>query len=404
MRILARVLAWLALVALAMALPFLVRYLPTTNEGAASRFRDEWSGVLRLWVCDEMWQPGGGSFIPWLNACISRFERRNPGVYVQASSVPLSVLREFAQSPVNPPDMLLLAPGMLGAAEGLLPLAPNAALREPLQGAGQGYATAVALGGYGWALNAARLVEAPTDWAALGEVEKPRTAKRNQREFSWMDVPADAPFSSYSKAFLSLMVDRMVPDQPPEPVKAGEGLNLGLAETPGPTPTPQPMKQVHSTLPESLPADFRARESVLTDFASDRTAAILVSQREMKRLEVLSGAGRAPEWMLEPAPYTDQLAFVAVVNLPREDLAQRQALCVKLIDHLLSDDSQKALLGIRAFRAAPGDALYPYQTGFAQLERALSGGPVLLSAAFDPDFRDAARKAADDLVMRSAGT
>jgi ABC-type Fe3+ transport system substrate-binding protein len=401
------ILAWAALIALIAAWPFLTMYLPATNEGAAASMNDDWSGVLRLWVCDEMWQPGNGSFVPWLNTCIDRFERRHSGVYVQVSSVPLSVIQGFADGDINPPDMLLFAPGMLGSDENLMPLPPNAELPAFLTDAGEGYAAAVALGGYGWALNKAYLTEAPVDWAALGGASKfAKTTKKNQRAFSWMDAPADGPFASYSKAFLSLMADREISEEAKEPVKAGEGLDLGLTGAPEPTPTPLPrvMKLVHATLPETLPADFRARESVLPDFTSGRTAAALVSQRQMQKLDTLSGAGRAPDWTLEPAPFTDQVAFIAVANLPRTDLAQRQALCVQLIEHLLSDESQKALVRIRAFRTVPGESMYASRAGFGPLERALSIGSVQVAAAFDADFHSEAKRAADDFLRRNGGT
>jgi len=401
-RKLAVVLAWAALLALLFSWPQLTAYLPTTNEGAAMRLNDRWSGVLRLWVCDEMWQPGGGSFVPWLNSCIERFERRHPGVYVQVMSVPLTVIRGFASGDINPPDMLLLAPGMLEDPAHLMALTPSPLTGESLAEAGQGRATAVALGGYGWALNRAYLQQAPVDWSALGDAPKP--TKKNQRAFSWMDVPADGAFSSYSKAFLSLMRDREVTDEPAAPVKAGEGLNLGLGGEPEETPPPPTTRRVRAVLPKSLPADFRKRASILSDFASGRTAAALVTQREVRRLESLSGAGRAPDWTLEPAPYTDQVSFLAVVDLPRDDLAKRQSLSVKLIEHLLSDDSQKALSKIRAFRVTPGEALYASQTGYAQLERALSGGNVEPAAAFGSGFRSAACAAADAFVTHGGGT
>lgn len=402
MRKLAVVLAWVALLALLFSWPQLTAYLPTTNEGAAMRLNDRWSGVLRLWVCDEMWQPGGGSFVPWLNSCIERFERRHPGVYVQVMSVPLTVIRGFASGDINPPDMLLLAPGMLEDPAHLMALTPSPLTGESLAEAGQGRATAVALGGYGWALNRAYLQQAPVDWSALGDAPKP--TKKNQRAFSWMDVPADGAFSSYSKAFLSLMRDREVTDEPAAPVKAGEGLNLGLGGEPEETPPPPTTRRVRAVLPKSLPADFRKRSSIISDFASGRTAAALVTQREVRRLESLSGAGRAPDWTLEPAPYTDQIAFLAVVDLPRDDLAKRQSLSVKLIEHLLSDDSQKALSKIRAFRVTPGEALYASRTGYAQLERALSGGNVEPAAAFGSGFRSAACAAADAFVTHGGGT
>lgn len=403
MRKCASFLAWAALIALIAAWPFLTVTLPATNEGVAARMEHEWSGVLRLWVCDTMWAPGSGSFVPWLNACINRFERRHSGVYVQVSSVQLSVIRNFARGSVNPPDMMLLAPGMLDSANNLLTLSPDAALPAFLQDAGEGSAVAVALGGYGWALNEAYLTEAPVDWAALGDA--PKSSKKKQRAFSWMDAPVDGPFASYSEAFLSLMADRTVSEEAREPVKAGEGLNLGLEEESEPTPTPSRVtKRVRATLPAALPKDFRKRESVLSDFASGRTAAALVTQREMRRLETYSGAGRAPDWTLEPAPYTDQIAFLAVMDLPRQDLKERQALCVKLVEFLLSDESQKALSLIRAFRALPGEAMYASRAGFGPLERALSGGQVRVPDAFDARFRDAAKSAADELVTRGGGT
>ncbi len=398
--------AWAALIALIAAWPVLTTSLPVSGDGVAALVNDNWAGVLRLWVCDEMWQPGGGSFVPWLNTCIDRFERRHPGVYVQVSSVSLNVIRDFAGGAVNPPDMLLLAPGMLGGGDALLSISPKSELPASLAEAGEGRAAAVALGGYGWVLNQAFFSEAPTDWAALGDPAKIVKTRKNQRAFTWMDAPADLPFASYSKAFLSLMTDRAVSEEAQEPVKAGEGLDLGLTGAPDATPTPRPrsVKRVRATLPMSLPADFRKRESVLSGFASGRTAAALVSLRDIGRLETLSGAGRAPDWTLSPAPFTDQVAYAAVVDLPRQDLAARQALCVGFIEHLLSDESQKSLSRIRAFRAVPGEAMYASRAGLGMLERALSGGSVQTAAAFDDAFRDAAKRGADNLVRRNGGT
>ena len=82
----------------------------------------------------------------------------------------------------------------------------------------------------------------------------------------------------------------------------------------------------------------------------------------------------------------------------RQDLAERQALSVQLISHLLSDESQKALTKALAFRAAPGEALYASRTGFAALERWLNAGAIQVPDAFDTNFRGAAKAAADELV------
>ena len=401
-RKLAFVLIWAALIALMAAWPWLSVYLPATNEHVAERLDGGWSGVLRLWVCDEMWPSGNGSFVSWLNSCIDRFQKRHPGVYVQVSSVPLSILEGFASGAANPPDMLLLAPGMLPSSEHLLSVSPGPALPAFLREAGQNHAAAVAMGAYGWALNTKYLADAPVDWAALDE--GPKTAKKDPRAFFWMDAPADGPFASYSNAFLSLMADREVSEETRQPIKAGEGLNLGLTGEPAPTASPRTTRLTRATLPKSLPQDFRTRSWILGDFASGRTAAALVSQREIQRLAALSGAGRAPEWTLEPAPYTDQIAFLAVVDLPRSDLMERQSLSVALLNHLLSEESQKALAKIHVFRVVPGEALYASRGGFGALERALSGGAVQVPAAFDRCFRAAAKRAADERVRRGGGT
>jgi hypothetical protein len=92
--------------------------------------------------------------------------------------VPLTVLQAFSGGDFNPPDMLLLAPGMLERGDGLLAFSPGAAIYENLRDAGEGYASAVALGGYGWALNRAHLSEAPLDWSALGDGPKEKKESR----------------------------------------------------------------------------------------------------------------------------------------------------------------------------------------------------------------------------------
>jgi hypothetical protein len=200
----------------------------------------------------------------------------------------------------------------------------------------------------------------------------------------------------------SLMAEREISEEAREPAKAGEGLNLGLDDGRRRIPASAATTRRIAVTPPPRFGRLSDARGILTDFVRAGTAAALVPFGDMGRLEALSGAGRAPDWTLEPAPATDQVAFLAIVDLPRQDLEARQALSKKLVEHLLGDESQKALSKIRAFRTLPGESMYASQAGFAQLERAIADG-VRVPSVFDADFRELDRRAADDSVTRAGG-
>lgn len=116
-----------------------------------------WSGVLRIWACEELPLDG----IPgWINRCAQSFEKAHPGVYIEVRTVPgdAVVLRE--ESGVRPPDMILFPPGLLRDGSGLAPLDVSA--RSNLTDSA--CALPVAAGGYLWALNSdGASVELPPD-------------------------------------------------------------------------------------------------------------------------------------------------------------------------------------------------------------------------------------------------
>lgn len=115
-----------------------------------------WSGVLRIWACEELPLDG----IPgWINRCAQAFEKAHPGVYIEVRTVPGEsvVLRE--ESGVRPPDMILFPPGLLEDERGLAPLDVSA--RANLTDSP--CALPVAAGGYLWAVSGDGEAELPPD-------------------------------------------------------------------------------------------------------------------------------------------------------------------------------------------------------------------------------------------------
>lgn len=395
-------LCWLGLAGALMCWRPLAAGLPVGNEGLAAQAYEGWAGVLRVWVSSG-WQPGYGSFVPWLNQRAARFEKKHPGVYVQIESVSEGVLRSFNQAEL-PPDAIAFAPGMLDGGEGLCALEQPIDLRLELSRAGQWgedlCAIPVAMGGYAWAINRAIVEQVPLDWSQLAP---PEPVKKQARYL--MQVPADEPYRCWSAALGALCAPRRVTAQGQIAGDAAQGLNLGLPEDIAATPTPVPETTlVTCALPSALPDSFLAGDDFYSGFTKGVYGAIPVTQREIRRLQVLSESGRAPDWTVEAggAAFTDQLLLMAVPQTQREDSAARQALARAFLSFLLNEDSQKALTSIRALRVTQGDALYANDQGMAELEKSTSG--VLRTvAAFDTGFKAQGQAEARRLVREAAG-
>ncbi|MDL2206256.1 hypothetical protein LJC33_05025 [Eubacteriales bacterium OttesenSCG-928-N13] len=390
-------LAWVVMVALVLMVPMLPQWLPDASESMVARRYDSWSGVLRIWVCTQ-WQPGSGSFVPWLNKVSSSFQRKHPGVYVQVQPVTSKLLTSFAEGDVSPPDMLLFAPGMLSSAENLLALNERNELRATLVDAGryQGtpYAVPVAMGGYAWATNARLIDGSPLD----DQIQLPAPAKKGD-PYYLMDAPMDTDGVCWSGALMSLL--QYIPSAENEQIArtlVGEGLDLGLesVETPAPTP-PAPVLPSELFHPSPVPDDFRQLDSVLNHFRSGKLAAIPVTQAEIRKLDALSEQGRAPEWEIMPGieQYTDQLALFSIVNYERNHLAERQALCVAYLNLLLGEDAQTQLSSIRALPVVNISPIYSGQSAMAQLAHSYSAEMLICPNAFDTGFRERAKLALD---------
>lgn len=383
-----KALAWVALGAVVALLPWALRQRP--DEMRVALLRPEgFTGVLRLWVAEEGL---GGSLNGWLMRGIRQLERAHPGVYVQISPVSAATLSGFASGKLSPPDLLLFPPGALGGGEGLLPL-PAQPVRVPLESvgawAGELRATPVALGGYAWAHNRALLTELPASWTGA---ERP--GKGKARPYL-MTAPGDAPFASWSAALMALSMRPALGEAAPLP-KAGEGVDLGLPQaTTQPTPVPS-IRRTDMGLPAELPKGAFS-QAAYDALIRGEVAAAPVSDREIRRWMARQAAGRGPELAFDASglALTDRVALMAVVDLPRADLAERQALGMELIDRLTREDSQRALADYGALPVTSGLTLYAAQPGMAQIEQALSSPALIVPGAFDDTWHRRAQALGD---------
>ena len=360
--------------------------LPLSRRPLVAAKYAGWSGVLRLWVCVE-WSAGSGSLIPWVNACAAAFEKAHPGVYVQAEAVEARALRDLASSGVNPPDMLLFSPGLLAAGDDLLPLYVEATLKAPLAAAGvwdgAPRAVPVAMGVYAWAHNTALLPELPDSWADAGVAP---------------GLPPDDDGHCWSAAVLALCSGLHAEAHADAPREL-PGLDLGL-DLPDASPVPAPTA-TPGDLPCALPADAVRADDVDRRFVAGELAAMPVTQRELRRLELLADSGRGPDWSAElPGTWAlaDQLALFAAVDWPRRHRQERAELSQSFLDLLLSDECQAALARVRAFPVAAAVTAYADRGVLARLENALKEKKLLVPSAFDPDWRADAGRLLDRFI------
>ncbi len=405
MKRLVRAIAWLALACLGALSPFLLALLPVRGNELALSHDAGWTGVLRLWKC-EGWQSGSGSLTGWLNGRIAEFEKRHPGVYIQLTDVSPETLAAFAAGDVNPPDLLLFAPGMLPDASHLSVLPETMPLRSSLQAvgveSGARHAVPVAMGGYALAMNTELLMETPASWREHpAPTPGPRTASALRKAtFSLLNAPADGAQLSWSASLLALFAGT-VQTESAAPIPIGDGLDLGLT-TPEPTASPAPTAEpqaAYQALPLALPDNFRTQESVYSDFTAGKLSAMPATQREIRRLQLLSQDGRGPDFRIETmgAPFTDQLALMAVVDWPREDGEARQSLSQAFLSHLLTEESQAKLTSARAFPVIDMAPLYGGDSAFAALEQALASPALTVPPVFGDAWRAYAASLMDNV-------
>lgn len=365
---------------LAVLLPLAVlagRHLPTDTRPLVEEKYAGWSGVLRLWVF-EGWAEGMDALPAWLNRCVARFEKRNPGVYVQPRVVDAGAITAMNDSGIPRPDMLLIPPGLLSSPEGLAPLTLPDGLRAPLAGCGAWggtvYAVPVAMGGYLWARNAALIPRVPDTWRASGAT---------------LAAPAPEPWRRWDAALLALCSGRYseaAPDSAREtPAPPLPGVDLGLAGAGTDEPTPRP------TAPEGelgcrLPDGFGFGDDAWQRFVNGEAAAIPVTQREARRLQALSDQGKGPDWRLSAgaSAFTDQLLCLAVVDAPEAE--EQQELCKAFLACLLEDACQGDLSRAACFSVTDAGSGYDAGDPLLVLDAALRDPGLCAPNCFDAEW------------------
>ena len=123
-----------------------------------------------------------------------------------------------------------------------------------------------------------------------------------------------------------------------------------------------------------------------------------VTQREIRRMELLSDSGKAPEWYAQARglPFTDQMALVSVTAA--REARERQALCMELVEWLLREDMQKKLTSSRAFSVCDIAPLYSSNRSMSAVESALKSENLLVPYAFGNGWRAEA-----SALMRTIG-
>ena len=351
--------------------------LPIDNRPLVEAKYGGWAGVLRLWIC-EGWPVGSDSTSGWINRCITAFEKRHPGVYVQPEYVEPEAIASIGESGILPPDLVLFPPGAGVPVEMLAPLPADLPLRPGLAAcgvaAGERRAAPVLLGGYMWAWNAALLSGIPPTWE---NAETP------------MACPPDEPFRHWGAALLGLCDVAYTNDAPSaSPTPPGD-LDLGLAAAPT-TPAPMP---VATPVPETglrecrLPEGFDTSDRAWQGFINGDVAAIPVTQREIRRLGTLSDQGRGPAWQLSPggAVFTDQVLYTGIVRRESDD--GRGALCDAFVEHLLSAECQGQLYRIGTFSVTDAPSGYAAGDPLAAMETMLRGSAPIMPDAFDVSWQ-----------------
>lgn len=368
----------LCLLCLLLLIPALLharRILPLDTRPMVAEKYAGWTGVLNLWVF-EGWTSGNGSITSWLNPCVASFEKKHPGVYIQPQYVDADAIATMGDSGILPPDMLLLPPNLLATTDNLLPLTVSSGVRPALRHSGKWngsiFATPVALGGYLWAWNSAMTEALPDTWRDASIA---------------LSIPVPQPWRRWDVALLALCSGRYAMSAGNETSDVNTPpsfeVELGLAGGKTIAPTASPAPRPDATLSRQLPSDFQYDDDAWRHFINGDTAAMPVTQREIRKLQALSEQGKGPDWRLCPGdnPFTDQLLSLAIINRP--DAPQCRALCGEFLDWLLSDESQSTLYRAGAFAVTDSPSGYNASDPLAIMDAALRDPSLCVPKIFD---------------------
>lgn len=342
--------------------------LPIDTQPLIAEKYSGWSGVVRIWIY-EGWTPGEGSLSPWLNRCITAFEKDHEGVYIQPQYTDAATIATLGENGIRMPDMIIFPPALLSAPARLLPM-EEVPLRPALSGCGlwQGmrYAAPIAAGGYAWAC---------------------RTDLPDTFEKEAVSAPLNDAHHHWAAALTALCSGRYSASGSTESALLPGGMDLGLSiieETPVPTATPEP--EAARLLPCRLPAGFAQDEKAYAQFINGASTVMPVTQREIRRLEGLSDQGKLDGLRIgtSGAPFTDQIALAAITEGAHARGAR--ALCGEFIGHLLSEESQAQLYRAGAFSVTYAFSGYPAHDSMNIMESFLRREDMIAAPAFGSEW------------------
>lgn len=308
-------------------------HLPNDGSPIVQEKYAGWSGVLRVWVCDDL-RIGGTSPISWLNACATAFEKSHKGIYVNVQTVPSEAIARMDETGINPPDMIIWPAGLLDDADYLIELSGEYPLRLGLDISP--YAVPVLTGAHFWIFDTDQYSALPNDMYDVS------SACRND------DAAALVALSTGLRA--GETVEKALP-----------GVDLGLVAAP--TAMPETKGDVKCRA---------SRELILTDephalFSEGEVEAFVGDMRDLARLGDESGWGVC---VTGEYTYIDEMALCSIIDTHASSADERQSLCQDLISLMLGE-GQALAARAGAMPAAIGAAAYAGDATLAAIEAAL---------------------------------
>ena len=318
--------------------PRIEAHLPVPPRGLTALPYEGWSGVIRLSV-HQGFRSGTGSIVPWLNACLSTYEKRHPGVYVQVETVSKAALSRAVEQDI-PPDIAIFTPGALDDASPLLPLDMPEDVRSDLAQAcmmnGECRAVPLCFGGYGVLLNSDDMAQLPSDWQDAVQ-QQYREAARSKKAHYALQVPGEGRWPNAARRML------------------GELPEQG----------------------DMMPPDYMQCSEIkaMADFKSGKVSCIPASQWHLRQLVLAQAQGKAPPHKFIPMEqaYSDMYFAASAVAADDEGAQARAAVCRDIIAYLAGEEAQGKLETALLMPARNGMRLYGQGGDMAALESAYAG-------------------------------
>lgn len=322
-----------------------IHLFPLPKTDSLSADSPVFSGVLRLWICEEASAAPSG-LSAWLNAESARFEKANDGIYVQVTPVSRKTLSSFSYAANLPPDMVVFTPGVLDNSSGLLPVKGCEEIRKELINYENGLCTPIAM--------------SPSCWAVRSGGEAiPLSGKALLVEKSDAAGALHAMLSDASEAVI-----------PPK----RSGIDLGL-----PIPEEKADSFIIEKSGEIIPGPgSKVLENARSAFLKGEGDALFVSGKTLRHL---INASFDFSLIAAGSLYIDNLSLFSITDTPN---GEKLAACIRFFEHLLSKEAQLRLSQYGAFSVLSDIRLYTARQYYSDMEEILSVSQIIPSRAFDP--------------------